>query len=477
MNGYGREPEDVPQSAPPGRRPGRWLRALIGIDESLLDHVWEERPRYTCLGATVLGTAVMAALAMLDAIDQVFGAAWPVAFLVALFWGALICAIDRWLMASSHGTRSGRWLIFVPRMILSLFVGVLITTPLVLTVFGPEVLSAAQVARVAAVQAYGSQLKQCNPLPSADPALAVVSRTVSCRPFHLEVANPAIATDRAINSGQAQLSVLKQTIAKGAVRLAQLNTVAQGECRGFSGAGLTGIEGSGPNCRRDRRQADAFASASHLGTLRRQASNLSSEIAAETATANKQTQVYANSITNAIATMVADKKTQAGRISLIDRIDAIGELASQNLAVRVAVVMLGIFVVAIDCLPVVSKLIGGTTGYDQILETRLRFAAEKMAAEAINVSQDHSLGSKSQNSCSQDRSPARSAERLLANAVSLLPERDRSRYLEEFRSELADIAGSGGGRRAQVMYALRQTVQTWRLRTVLRAPQRRQARP
>lgn len=89
--------EDVspPQAAPPSRGPGKWLRSLIGVDETLLDRVWEERARYTGLGAIVLGTAAMATLAMLDALDQIFGPVWPVLVLVALFWGVFICGIDR----------------------------------------------------------------------------------------------------------------------------------------------------------------------------------------------------------------------------------------------------------------------------------------------------------------------------------------------------------------------------------------------
>ena len=50
----------------------------------------------------------MAALAMLDALDQIFGPVWPVLVLVALFWGAFICGIDRWLIASTHGARAGQ---------------------------------------------------------------------------------------------------------------------------------------------------------------------------------------------------------------------------------------------------------------------------------------------------------------------------------------------------------------------------------
>src|SRR5579859_5112081 len=49
-----------PEAAPPSHGAGRWLRGLIGVDEGLLDRVWEERARYTGLGAIVLGTAAMA---------------------------------------------------------------------------------------------------------------------------------------------------------------------------------------------------------------------------------------------------------------------------------------------------------------------------------------------------------------------------------------------------------------------------------
>ena len=118
------EDHAFPQAAAPSHGPGRWLRSLIGVDERLLDRVWEERARYTGLGAIVLGTATMATLAMLDALDQVFGPIWPVLILVALFWGAFICGIDRWLIASTHGARSGQWHVFVPRIFLALLFGV-----------------------------------------------------------------------------------------------------------------------------------------------------------------------------------------------------------------------------------------------------------------------------------------------------------------------------------------------------------------
>lgn len=62
---------EFPQVAAPAHGPARWVRVLTGVDERLLDRVWEERARYTGLGAIVLGTATMATLSILDALDQI----------------------------------------------------------------------------------------------------------------------------------------------------------------------------------------------------------------------------------------------------------------------------------------------------------------------------------------------------------------------------------------------------------------------
>lgn len=65
--------------------------------------------------------------------------------------------------------------------------------------------------------------------------------------------------------------------------------------------------------------------------------------------------------------------------------------------------------------------------------------------------------------------------RLVAAAAGLLPVADRGRYLEEFRSELTDLARAGGSRWAQVGYSVRLLASAWRLRAELRSPRRRGA--
>jgi hypothetical protein len=70
------------------------------------------------------------------------------------------------------------------------------------------------------------------------------------------------------------------------------------------------------------------------------------------------------------------------------------------------------------------------------------------------------------------RRVAPSAARLLAAATGLLAAADRARYSEEYRAELWEIAAAGGGRRQQLLYAIRQVRSAWRLRTALGMPRR-----
>ena len=375
-----------PEAAASSHGPGRWLRSLIGVDERVLDRVWEERARYTCLGAIVLGTATMAALSMLDALDQMFGPIWPVLVLVALFWGAFICGFDRWLIASTHGARSGQWYVFLPRILLALLFGVIIATPLVLTVFDSEVVSRAQNDQSNALLQYESQLKQCNPLPDASAAAITAAQSPACTQFRVPVGNPAIGTDKAIASEQVQRDQLNRLIASDNSEIANLNTIARDECNGASGTGLSGIVGVGPNCNRDRQKADSFTRTSNVAKLQEEVTSLDNKIATQTVAAGDQTQAYAANTSNAIANLVATKKQQEGRIGLLNRIEALGELASAHFVIAAAAVLLAIFIIAIDCLPALSKMLSGMTRYDEILESRLRIA-ERMAADVLKVAE------------------------------------------------------------------------------------------
>lgn len=67
---------------------------------------------------------------------------------------------------------------------------------------------------------------------------------------------------------------------------------------------------------------------------------------------------------------------------------------------------------------------------------------------------------------------ARSAERLVDVVMRLLPAQHRSRYTEEFKAELYDLAQAKATATVQVVYALQQLSRVWRLREALLTPDR-----
>lgn len=425
-----------PEAAPPSRGPGKWLRGLTGVDEKLLDRVWEERPRYTCLGAIVLGTATMAALSMLDALDQIFGLVSPGLVLVALFWGALICWIDRFLIASTHGARSRRWLIFVPRIVLAVMFGAIIATPLMLTVFGSAVVSQAQNDQSNALLTYESKLKLCNPLPDQPAKAAAAAQSPGCAQFYVPVSNPAIGTSKAIASEQAQRDQLSAVITADNNQIAALDTIARDECNGVSGSGFSGIVGVGPNCDRDRQKADSFASTSDVAKLQSEVTSLDNKIAKQTLTAGQQTQAYASNVSNAVASLVTTKKQQEGRIGLLNRIYALGELASAHGVIAVATFLLAIFIITVDCLPVLSKMMSGTTPYDNIQELRRR-SAERMASESMKVAERQAT-SRDEKELHRLESDVRAAHELIDEESRF----DRAKRDAELDRQIAHLAAA-----------------------------------
>lgn len=137
-----------PAEAPPGARPsgpawtgiGPLLVRAAGADPDLLRRLPRLRPQFEALGASVLGTALIAALSAVFAIDTVIGSV-ALALPAGLLWGVMIFLLDRTLITSAPagGSVRRRLLAFVPRILFSTLLGVVIAVPLILRIFQPEI--------------------------------------------------------------------------------------------------------------------------------------------------------------------------------------------------------------------------------------------------------------------------------------------------------------------------------------------------
>jgi hypothetical protein len=124
-------PRLAPQRA--GRQRGGRRLALAwcaGVRSSVLADCPSERGLYNALGFAVLLTALMSGFTMTVALGYVLGVAairlWP----VGLLWGAVIFNIDRLLQMMAAGKRM--FLSLIPRLAISLIIGIGIAEPLVL---------------------------------------------------------------------------------------------------------------------------------------------------------------------------------------------------------------------------------------------------------------------------------------------------------------------------------------------------------
>jgi hypothetical protein len=114
---------------------------LSGVDREVLAIFPGDRHKFASLGAVITVTGVLATVSMWFFLHTALRVNGVVAVPFALAWGAGIMSIDRMLVVSMQG-RQKRWLNLlqaVPRLLLALLLGAVISTPLTLQIFAPEI--------------------------------------------------------------------------------------------------------------------------------------------------------------------------------------------------------------------------------------------------------------------------------------------------------------------------------------------------
>lgn len=116
-----------------------FLWNFAGVNKSLLRQCPNEYSKYAGMGGTILCTAVMAMLSGAYAIHFVFENVY-ISIAFGIFWGILILNLDRYIVSTmySDGKHSISWEEFrsaIPRLIIAIFIGVVIATPLEMKLF------------------------------------------------------------------------------------------------------------------------------------------------------------------------------------------------------------------------------------------------------------------------------------------------------------------------------------------------------
>ncbi|MEV7010010.1 DUF4407 domain-containing protein [Streptosporangium sp. NPDC051022] len=115
------------------------LITLSGARPEIVGRCPTESGKFEGLGGAILTTGLLASVSMWFALSSTLGISPLIAVPTALTWGLAIMSLDRWLVASMPTEGRRRWSLAVPRMVLALFLGVVISTPLVLQIFRSEI--------------------------------------------------------------------------------------------------------------------------------------------------------------------------------------------------------------------------------------------------------------------------------------------------------------------------------------------------
>ena len=119
---------------------------------------------------------------------------------------------------------------------------------------------------------------------------------------------------------------------------------------------------------RGRRRRDPFRTAHPDGEGQDQITQLSTRIKNLEPTVAESTAAFEQRRNSAVERKATDLRSHQGQIGLLERFHALDELVGQDVSLRIKRWAIRLFLIIIDCVPVLVKLAAGTTAYDRLVE-------------------------------------------------------------------------------------------------------------
>jgi hypothetical protein len=220
-----------------------WLARLAGARAEILAKAPGDVNKHAALGGVLLTTSGVAAVSAFFAMHSVLELAPAVAAAVGAVWGLIIFNLDRMLVVTM--TRGNGWLLngvaAIPRMALAAVIGAIISTPLVLEIFEPEINS-----ELIAMQAETTERNQ----NEYDQAYAKIKELETEEAGLLAViagrAATTVSDDADVKAAKSALDVAEK---------AYQDARQSAQCE-FDGVCGTGVPGDGESYRQKKKVAD-----------------------------------------------------------------------------------------------------------------------------------------------------------------------------------------------------------------------------
>jgi hypothetical protein len=293
-----------------------------GAHQTLLKQFPSEHTKYAGLGGVILATFVLATVSSGYAIYSVFGnIGWTIGF--AIIWGLIIFNFDRFLVSTMRkygiSKRKQLWMT-IPRIVLSLLIGITIARPLELKIFEKEI-------NTKVVQNVHKKVLLNDSLLQAENKLLL---------------------------GNAETERNRLLLRKSAIEdtLYQLQQAYVKEADGTAGSGQRGIENL------TRLKMDAYQKA--FAQFSPELNQLAGGIAGQ------------DSIINEAKGSIEEKRKQyeaaaIANVGFLERNKALGDLSAEEGSVYWASIFITLLIILIEVGPILSKLIMPIGPYDVAL--------------------------------------------------------------------------------------------------------------
>lgn len=365
---------------------GRLLIWISGASPEILKGFPGDRAKYIGIGAAVLITSGVAALSMTFALATALKSPLWAAIPFALAWGLAILSLDRWLVVSMQ-RQSNPWAylkLAIPRLLLGLLFGFIISTPFVLQIFRPEIEQQITVIQNQRANVYFANLK-------TDP----LSRKITADRATVNGLNNTLATNggAGVDPGKSPTVQSLDHQRDRATSLAnkyfrkwkcELDGIPPGACHPGDGPLAKADHQSYLAQKAQARKDNSQAASVRQQILRSNRIGRGKSVKAATASlpaARRQLQADVseqNNLTDAF------KSKNASNAGLLLRLQALGNVTAGNTTLSIARWLLFALFTTIECLPIMVKVLlnlGPENAYEKALafdeKTRLRVAREE----------------------------------------------------------------------------------------------------
>jgi hypothetical protein len=363
---------------------GRFLVWLSGANREVLDGSPTDHAKYVGIGTLILIPGLMGAVSMTFALTTVLNFKLAAALPFALGWGLAIIAMDRVFVITLQRGRS--WLA-IPRIVLALLLGLVISTPFVLQIFRPEIeQQIVKIQNAQATQFIGSSATN-------KVASQIATDKTTIKTLQQEIASggpgPNLSGDPALQRLNQQLTSDESNENKWYVQWqCQLYGVEQG--------GGKCVKGNGPLAQHSEaqyvfyqgqvandKQNIAAREALLRGTYQSSQATTVQQEQQQLQTTQAQLQTDQNLQAAETSNFLSRNKEDTG---LLIRLKALDAVTAGNTTLEEARWLLFALFVAIDLMPVVMKVLmnlASPSSYEKMLsdeeETQLEVAENKRA--------------------------------------------------------------------------------------------------